>query len=153
MAVPLDGAPHHTPSVPVAGELARRLGAAVYLVTVVPRPENLAGGRGIARRLLPLTTAARLNLQAREAAAYLDGVAGPLREAGTDVYTHVRRGEPVAELVHFFREKAIDLAVVATHALKGWTAFWEGSVTPRLLSQWRGPTLLVRVQEEGQAGS
>ena len=60
----------------------------------------------------------------------------------------VRRGEPVAELVRYFREQAIDLAVVATHALKGWTAFWEGSLTPRLLSQWRGPALLVRVSQQ-----
>lgn len=148
IGVPLDGAAHHVPSVPVAVELARRLGAAVFLVTVVPHPRHLAGGPGMARRFLPLATAARLQLQAREAQAALEQLARRESAGGVEVRTAVRRGEPVAELVRYFREQAIDLAVVATHALKGWTAFWEGSLTPRLLSQWRGPALLVRVSQQ-----
>ncbi len=144
IAVPLDGEAHHEHSLPVARELALAFSARVHLVTVVPRPENLRGGRTVAGRFLPLTTAAQLDLREQEAVLYLKRVAAMLRDAGVEVGGQVRRGEPAAELRRCFREAGVELAVVATHALKGWTAFWEGSVTPRLVSQWRGPSLLVR---------
>lgn len=144
IAVPLDGAAHHEHSLPVARALGTAFGARVHLVTVVPRLEQLLSGQGAPGRFLPLTTEAQLDMQAQEAVAYLERVGTALRESGLQVSGQVRRGDPVGELVQCFRDWGADLAVVATHALKGWAAFWEGSVTPRLLSQWRGPTLLVR---------
>lgn len=144
IAVPLDGESHDEHSLPVARELAPAFSARVLLVTVVPRPKNLRGARTAADRLLPPTTTAELDLREQEAVLYLKRVAAALRDAGIAVSGQVRRGDPAAELRRCFREAGVELTVVATHALKGWTAFWEGSVTPGLVSRWRGPCLLVR---------
>ncbi|MEW6045801.1 MAG: universal stress protein [Bacillota bacterium] len=150
LAVPLDGTARHEHSLPVAWALARACGASVHLVTAVPTPAELAVEQGAAGRMLPLTTAARLDIEEQEAQRYLREVA---RTApGVSVFLHVRRGDPAGELIACFREIRADLAVVATHALKRWDAFWAGSVTPRLLSQWRRPVLLVRATEAPQDG-
>lgn len=130
IAVPLDGDAHHEHSLPVARELALAFSARVHLVTVVHRPENLRGGRTAAGRLLPLTTAAQLDLREQEAVLYLKRVAAMLRDAGVEVGGQVRRGEPAAKLGRCFREAGVELAVVATHAREGWTAFWEEALRP-----------------------
>lgn len=152
LAVPLDGTARHEHSLPVAWALARACGAVVHLVTAVPTPAELALQQGAPGRMLPLTTAARLDIEEQQAESYLRQVA--CSAPGVRIVLHVRRGDPAGELIACFREIDAELAVVATHALKGWDAFWAGSVTPRLLSQWRRPILLVRaaasVQDRGE---
>lgn len=149
LAVPLDGTARHEHSLPVAAGLARACGAAIELVTVVPTRTRLPMEHAAAGRLLPLTTAARLDMEEGEVHRYLQGVARRLEEAAPSVAVsvRVRRGEPGEELVRCFREVDTDLVVMATHALRGWQAFWAGSVTPRVLTQWRRPVLLVRAAE------
>ncbi|WP_324716511.1 universal stress protein [Carboxydochorda subterranea] len=148
IAVPLDGGPHHEHSLPVACELATALGATLHLVTVVPRRSDLPMERAAAGRLLPRTVDARLDIEEQAAVHYLERLGARLCEQAAPPKAQVRRGEPAAELVGAFRDARIDLVVMASHALKGWDAFWAGSVTPKILSQWRGPVLLVRARAQ-----
>lgn len=145
VVVPLDARPLHEHSLPVACGIAAAFGAQVHLVTVVPRRAHLSGAEGAAGRMLPLAAEERLRIEEEEAVRYLERVAARLCRSAASVATaQVRRGEPAQELLTAFQEREADLVVMASHALKGWDAFWAGSVTPRILSQWHRPILLVR---------
>ena len=87
--VPLDGSPHAEVALPYAIDEARRHGAALVLVHVVPRPEPCTG---TARRSGPLPwqgdwPAAEIAPAERAARAYLKGV---VRRFGLDPGTKVR---------------------------------------------------------------
>jgi nucleotide-binding universal stress UspA family protein len=154
--------PHHEKSLPLACELAAACHASLSLVTVVPRRNDLSGSEGASGRLLPLTARAALEVREREACEYLQQVAARLQmtclqQANSQQTSNrefvppatswrVIRGEPASALVSFFADARIDLVVIASHALPAWQAFWEGSVTPRLLTQWRRPVLLVKAR-------
>lgn len=162
LAIPLDMKPHHEESLPLACELAAACHASLSLVTVVPRRNDLSGSEGASGRLLPLTARAALEVREREACEYLQQVAARLQmtclqQANSQQTSNrefvppatswrVIRGEPASALVFFFADARIDLVVIASHALPAWQAFWEGSVTPRLLTQWRRPVLLVKAR-------
>lgn len=147
IAVPLDMEKAHERSLPIALALAGSLRATLYLVTVVPRRTDLAGSQGTAGRFFPLATSAGLDITEEAAQRYLQEKAdrlGASEHPDLGLRWHVLRGDPVASLVSFFEKENVDLAVMASHATRGWRAFWEGSVTPRVLTQWRRPVLLVR---------
>ena len=148
LLVPLDGAPDHESSVPVASDLAATLGASVHLVTAVPRPAQLTGLQGKLGRMLPSTTAMLLDAQERELASRLDVLAAELRLRGVPADRTIDRGDAIPFIMQALRATDADLLVLATHSKRGWAAFWAGSVAPRLLAQWRRPTLLVRAQGE-----
>ena len=141
--VPLEGAAEHESSLPVASALAEAVGAAVDLVTVVPYLSNLGGTRAAVGRLLPTATRALLDVQEQEAADYLAVQARRLGAPG-GVACQVERGDPVEKVLRHLEQVDADLLILATHAHRGWTAFWSGSVSPGLISRWRRPTLLVR---------
>jgi len=144
--VPLDGADSHEASLPLAAGLARLYGAEIRLVTVVPRRSDLDGAGRAAGRFFPTATAAWLDLQERDSAEYLQGLAEGLRDGGLAVSCLVVRGDPADLIMAALREHGADLLVMATHARRGWSAFWSGSVGPAVLSQWRRPTLLARAE-------
>lgn len=145
LAVPLDGAPDHERCLPVAIGLARAFGASLHLVTVVPRRSDLTAEEAAAGRLLPASTRLRLEVRQQESARYLAELRRRLEPEGVPVTAEVRRGEPVAQILAALRATGADVVVFGTHATKGWEAFWAGSVTPRVLPQWRRPALLVPV--------
>lgn len=141
--VPLDGAAEHESSLPVAADLADRFGAAIDLLSVVPYRANLGGPRAAVGRLLPSATRALLDVQERELAEYLQATAASLSAPG-GVSCAVERGDPVDLIVRRLERVDADLLILATHAHRGWSAFWSGSVSPELLARWRRPALLVR---------
>jgi len=144
--VPLDGATEHESSVPVAADLARTFAAAVDLITVVPYRANLGGPQAAVGRLLPSATRALLDVQELESAQYLQSIAARLPAPG-GTSRRVDRGDPVELIVKHLERVDADLLILATHAHRGWTAFWSGSVSPELLARWRRPALLVRAGE------
>lgn len=146
--VPLDGASNHEDSLPIAADMARVFGATIQLVAVVPRRADLDGAGRAAGRFFPTATAAWLDLQERDCAEYLQGLAEGLRETGLAVSCRVERGDPAGAILVALRDLDADLLVMATHARRGWSAFWSGSVGPELLSQWRRPTLLARADSK-----
>lgn len=147
--VPLDGATDHESSLPVAAAMARACGAGVTLLTAVPKWSDLGGPRAAVGRLLPSATEAFLEVQQAEMRQYLDSLAARMQAEDLQVTYQLERGEPVPVLVKALQDTGADLLIMSTHARRGWSAFWSGSVGPALLSQWRRPALLVRASGQG----
>lgn len=148
MVVPLDGATCHESSIPIARRLATVYGAAIHLVSVVPRRVDLGGAGAAIGRFLPTATTAFLDEQERELTSYGSNLVETLQAEGITAQLRVERGDPTTLILQALQATGADLLVLATHARRGWTAFWSGSVAPRVLSQWRRPTLLVRADSE-----
>ncbi|MGE5675962.1 MAG: universal stress protein [Mycobacterium leprae] len=144
--VPLDGKAEHGSSIPLAEGLAKRLGAQIHYLTVVPRRSDLGGTTGATARLLPTAMTALLDHREVEAGAFLERLAEKTKAAGTPATTQVERGEPATVILQALKEAGSDLLVLSTHTRKGWAAFWQGSVAPRIIAQWPHPTLLVRAK-------
>ena len=145
--VPLEATAAAEVAIPAARELARVLGAALHLVMVVATHTTIRGDRAAAATLLPSATRAELELEERDAAGYLEGLAMRLREDGLRVTTEVRRGDTASMLSDEAAEPGVGLVVVATHGRAGLQATWAGSVTAHLLSRTRAPVLLLRAVE------
>jgi nucleotide-binding universal stress UspA family protein len=139
LMVPLDGSPVSEQALPIANDLAGKLGASLLLVraiqwaaqaypytlpdTYVPQIDN------------ELEAAAKEYLKARK------------QEAGVDAEAFVVRG-PVADgLLDFVEQRNIDLVVMTTHARKGLKRLALGSVADRTL-QGKAPVLLIRATDD-----
>ena len=148
--VPLDDDPGHSGALPVAGELAVECGAAIHLMTVVPRYGTLPGRRTVTRRFLPGTTSKLLEMTVGDAAAYLDDLKASLLRRGIETSTHVLRGDPATAIVDAAHQSRPDLILIATHGRSGMAALWEGSVAHRVCSQSRIPLLLIPLGRKNQ---
>jgi nucleotide-binding universal stress UspA family protein len=146
LAVPLDGEAGHDTSLPVAEALAAQFGAALELVTVVPRRVDLGWAGGAVGRMLPSAMEALLDVQAEEQARRLAELVQRLRSAGLEAKARLERGDPCGQILSALRESDADMAVLATHTKHGIAAFWNGSVAPKVLAQWKRPVLLIRAK-------
>ena len=142
--VPLDGTAAAETALEPAGELTRRLGAALHLVMVVATPGTTRGELQALAQVMPTATRAALELEEADASDYLEGVAARLRRVGAAVSTEVRRGDTSSALADEAAEPEVGLVVVATHGRAGVQATWAGSVTARMLARTRAPILLLR---------
>jgi nucleotide-binding universal stress UspA family protein len=142
-----DGVPDHAQALPAAVELARTCRAELHLLLVVPTLGTLSGDSAATGRLLPGVTTEVLELATREADAIVAGQADRLRAQGLPVSAEVGRGEPVASIIETARRMGADLIVMGTHGRAGTSAFWAGSIAPRVCSRTRLPLLLVPVTE------
>jgi nucleotide-binding universal stress UspA family protein len=145
--VPLDGTEFAELALPPAVDIARLLGAAVHLVTVVPTVRTTTGNFQAVAQVLPASTRAALDLQEEESREYLESVADRLRADGVRATTEVRRGDIPATLAEEAAEPEVGLVVVATHGRAGLGADWAGSVTDRLLDRTHVPILLLRLHD------
>jgi len=143
--VPLDGSETAEAAVHAASAIAATGGIDILLVWVVPTAETVAGERAVPARLMPTAAAALLDVEAREAAAYLEQVAGRLRATGLTVSAAVERGEPVQMLLDAASQRSVDLIIIATHGRSGVSAVWAGSVASRIVEAGTRPVLLVRI--------
>jgi len=142
--VPLDGATDHEAALPLAADFAATFGATVHLMTAVPRRTDLGGAGRAGSLFLPRTTSAWLDIQEQESARYLQGLAANLRASDIDARCRVDRGDPTETILQALADSHADLLVMATHARRGWAAFWNGSVGPGVLAGCRKPVLLAR---------
>lgn len=145
MLVALDGSDTAEYALAPAAALAAACGAEIVLMRVVPTVETLSGDQAAAARLLPTTAAAVLEVEASEAASYLERLAGGMRREGRTVTTVIGRGDPVRVLVDAAERREIDLLIVATHGRSGVSAVWAGSIASRLVETGRTPVLLIRI--------
>ncbi len=145
--VPLDGTAAHEPALDAAVELARPLRARLQLVIVVPTPATLTGGTAAAGVMLPLATNALLDLATEGATEYVRRQVERLRASGLEASAEVRRGEPAANLVEAAERAGADLITMASHGRVGLEAFWEGSVSAKVVARFGRPVLLVRATD------
>lgn len=145
LIVPLDGSEMAEIALPAASAVARAFEAEVLLMWVVPTVATISGERGAAMKLMPMAAAALLDVEAAQAAAYLERVGARLREEGRVTSVAVDRGEPVRVLLDTVVKRGIDLIVIATHGRSGVSAVWAGSVASRILLHSTRPILLIRI--------
>jgi nucleotide-binding universal stress UspA family protein len=145
--VALDGQPEHDGSLPVAAELARKLGSSLHLLTIVPTLGTLKGERAASGWMLPGATRAILDIEEETAREHLEGLAAEWRKTGLAVTIEVRRGDPAPLILTSARGIHAGLIVLATHGKSGMDAFWSGSVGPKVVSASRIPLLLIPVKK------
>ena len=145
LLVPLDGDPAHEQGLPVAADLARRCGAELFLVFVVPTTGTLSGQEAATGRLLPSTMRAVLDIAQQDAAEYLARQMTALEATGLTVKAAIRRGDPASAIVEAADAAHADMIVLGTHGKAGMDAFWAGSISPKISGRSTLPLLLVPV--------
>ena len=143
--VPLDGSELAEAILEPVASLARRTGASVILLRILPQLRNDAP-------YLPATaqgTEARHQERREEAHGYLERVAERLRADGAEVAgVEVREGVTAPTILERAREGA-DLVAMATHGHGGLRRWLLGSVSDKVLRGADRPVLIVRPGDEG----
>lgn len=138
LMVPLDGSELAQAALPLAGELARALGATLVLVRVEPWLAAMVPAYGY------LPDLDRLDAEVEAAAAASLQEARRRLPADLGVETVVLRGAPAAALVDYARgEGRIDLVVMSTHGAGGLRRLLVGSTADRVVRAGL-PALLIR---------
>ncbi len=139
--VPLDGSPVAEAIIPLVLEIAGPLDLEIALVRVLqPVPPQVIEG---SRHVVVEDVEAR-QLDAQE---YLAPLAAELRAKGIRAQTHVRRGDPTAEIVGCAREIGADLIAMTTHGRSGLGRLVFGSVAEAVLRHSHLPVFLMRMTE------
>ncbi len=136
--VPLDGSAFAEAILPHVRELALCTGAEIVLLRVAVRwMYDYAAPVPLSAGVLPEESD-------QESAAYLERVAGELREMGVRVTTEVCAG-PVAETILEYAEGIhADLIAMSTHGRSGLARWFIGSVADKVVRAAKLPVLLAR---------
>ncbi len=142
LVAPVDGSSTAEAALPVAEDLARRLGVPLVLLRVV-EPIDLAFGAD------PYGGAyvdqARILEELRKAAeGYLATLAARLRPRGIVVETLAAVGAAVDTILTAAQQHPASLLVLGTHGRTGWRAVALGSVARRVVLAAEVPVLVVR---------
>lgn len=152
MLVPLDGSPFAEQILPAASGLAKLMGAEITLLRVIkpvlttgyPMAPGAFGE--MAYTLMDQIQAMQGKLK-EEATAYLEKIAGDLRQRGFTVHIKVDVDEASAHAILTEAvPPAIDLLAVTTHGRHGLKRFFLGSVTERIVHNATVPVLVHRPQ-------
>jgi nucleotide-binding universal stress UspA family protein len=140
--VPLDGSQLAEQVLPPVTRLAKATEAEVLLLQIaIDRPASMLAGDWF---FLPVESEFEEVEQA--ALAYLEGVAGPLRENGIPVSTDTGIGPVATSIVEYAEAKHVDLIAMCTHGRTGLARWALGSVADRVLRAGGIPMLLVRAK-------
>jgi nucleotide-binding universal stress UspA family protein len=140
----LDGSPFGAAILPVAANVAHRLGATLRLVHVVEPPilPSPAFGSPLVAPLADLDR--RTNAE-----AYLSRAAGRVREmAPVDVVTEVLEGDVVAQVIGCATARGAGLIVMSTHGRGGIERMLMGSIADELVRRSPLPVFAVRPDAE-----
>lgn len=141
VVLPLDGSPVAEAVTPFIIEIAGPLDLEVVLLRVVqPMPPQVLEGT----RHVVVEDVEGRRVDAEE---YLAPIAAELRSKGIRVHTHVRRGEPAAEIVACAQEVDADLIAMSTHGRSGLGRLVFGSVAEAVLRHAHLPVFLMRTTE------
>jgi len=136
--VPLDGQPGSEEVLPLVADLARRPGATVRLLRVVPPAVTVRSDDGV--RVLAYSDEETARRE-QEARAYLSDVARRLPDV--IVASVVRVSDPVAGIVDEAEAVGADLIAMASHRRHPLARLLGRSVAARLARATRIPTLVV----------
>ena len=135
--VPLDGSSLAEAILPQVQELARTLGAELFLV------------RAVAAHVFPGVDPTEQEVDVvQKAEAYVAEVAGRLRDAGIPIHTAVRYGEAAEEILRHIKDNAVDLVAMSTHGRSGLSRLVLGSVAAQVVHRATVPVLLLRARGE-----
>jgi nucleotide-binding universal stress UspA family protein len=143
--IPHDGAPAHEPALDAGTQLARRCGADVQLVMVVPTHRTLSGMQAAAGQMMPGATRVMLEMAQRDANDHLRGHAEELKAGGISAGVIVLRGDPAPAIVKAAAAFEANVIVLGTHGKSGTKAFWQGSVAARVAMKTKASLLFVPV--------
>ena len=140
IVVGLDGSNVSEVALRVGAELAQGLGVPLHLVRVADIAVTPWGPTAAAAAYAEITD--EMAQEKREAEAYLESLAGPLRQAGQNVTIEVPSGPAVSELIAAVSPS--DLLVVASHGRSGWKRLVLGSVAEEIVKNAPAPVLVAR---------
>jgi nucleotide-binding universal stress UspA family protein len=135
--VPLDGSELAEQALPFARQLLSG-GGSLHLATV----HGLAPVWVGVDAAMAMATAGDEHLVSTR--AYLESVAVRFRAQGIDVVTGVRQGDVAETLSGWAEELEADLIVMTTHGRGGFSRFWLGSITDRVVRSARTPVLCLK---------
>jgi len=144
LLLPLDGNTAAESALPLATALAHAYGAEVLAYRVVPTLATISGDRTGPARLTPSATAATLELEEREAQAYVRRIAAQLQAAGPRASGSVGRGDPAQGVLEIAERCGVEMIIMATHGRTGLDAALTGSVASRVVAKFPRPIVLVR---------
>lgn len=129
--------------------LARRLGAELSLLTVVPEQRAVPTGAPLA----PLVTPIDLDEEVTEAKAVLERQAREILGSGVEFAAHAVTGFDVAQaIVDYAEQGGFDLVALSTHGRTGWRHLAFGSIAEDVLRRCKIPVLTFR-QPDSNASS
>lgn len=134
--VALDGSQIAEASLPVAVELGQKLGAEIILIQVC---EIFA--------LMKKDKAAEEKTLKENAIEYLDCLVCKLEPQGVRIGSVVLSGKPSMEICNYAKNNQVDLIIMTTHGLGGFTGWAVGSVSEKVVRHAAMPVLLLRSKE------
>jgi nucleotide-binding universal stress UspA family protein len=141
IVVGTDGSDTASEAVRQATELARRLDTKVHLVSAY---EPVSEGRlRDERRDVPDDLQWMVNPR-EDVSQTLENAAEGLREAGIDVETHAREGDPADAILDVAEEQNADLIVVGNKGMTGAKRFLLGSVPNKVSHHAPCSVMIIR---------
>ena len=141
IVVGTDGSDTASEAVRQATELAEKLGAKVQLVSAYEPVSRDACGRSASRCR---RTSSGWSTRARTSTQTLEGAAEGLREAGVEVETHAREGDPADAILDVAEEQEADLIVVGNKGMTGAKRFLLGSVPNKVSHHAPCSVMIIR---------
>jgi nucleotide-binding universal stress UspA family protein len=136
----LDGSKLGESILPLAVELAGRLGSKLVLLNVIVVPSFLAG---FGKTEIEPTQSNQFSEQEEAAIGYLEGVAKTLREKGLDVECVSVEGTIEESIITYAKNYNISLIALATHGRSGLSRFILRSTTEFILRKSGIPVLAI----------
>jgi nucleotide-binding universal stress UspA family protein len=141
MVVGTDGSDTASEAVRQAIDLARSLGARIYLVSAYePVPKSRLRDE---RRQVPADLEWMVNPRA-DVDETLDACARQVRDAGVEVETFAREGDPADSILDVAEEKGADLIIVGNKGMTGAKRFLLGSVPNKVSHHAPCSVMIIR---------
>lgn len=146
LLVPLDGSELAGQALPHAQEIARRAGARLTLLQVIPNVATLAPEPALppGRLTAAIQTQAIQSQWQEQARAALEQTAQTLAGQGLNADAAVTIGYPADGILDYAQAQAVDLIVMSTHGRSGLARWVYGSVAARVVQRTACPVLLIR---------
>ena len=142
--LPLDGSPLAEAALPAAEQVAKRFGARLVLLEVVP-PGDVSAWMAPGARASAPDEKKRLFQRDRELSEeYLSAKVDSLKADGITAEAMVKVGEPVEEILASINTMGISLIVIATHGRGGLSRLIFGSVTEKVVHHCHIPVMIIR---------
>ncbi len=142
LLVPLDGSPFSAKALPVATDIARRVGATLHVVTVLDPSAYVPFVPG--EVLVPVMDTDALEARRAADTVAIQTVASELSADGVSAVGTLLEGTVVEAIAEYAMHIQADLIIMTTHGRSGLERLWLGSVASAFLQRAPAPVFLVR---------